>query len=141
MTITSVQKRAAQAIVNIFETGRARGDYGRVTLLPDDPGHLTYGRSQTTLASGNLALLLHAYCEAGGEFSNRLAPFLPAFDRRDLRLDANENVKALLRDAGGDPVMQQVQDDFFDRVYWQPAVRTAGSLGIGLPLGVSVVAD
>ena len=33
MTVTSIQKRTAQAIVNIFETGRARGDYGQVTLL------------------------------------------------------------------------------------------------------------
>jgi chitosanase len=138
---TPLQKRTAQAIVNIFETGRVQGDYGRVAVLPNDPGHLTYGRSQTTLASGNLALLLHAYCEAGGQFSEKLAPYLPAFDHRDFRLDFNEKVKALLRDAGSDPVMRQVQDGFFDRVFWQPALLSARSLGIGLPLGITVVYD
>ena len=52
--LTELQKRAAQAIINVFETGDAQGDYGKVTLMKGDPGHLTYGRSQTTLSSGNL---------------------------------------------------------------------------------------
>src|SRR5690242_6887784 len=50
-------KKVAEAIVNIFETGSALGNYGAVTLIPHDSGHLTYGRSQTTLGSGNLYLL------------------------------------------------------------------------------------
>lgn len=139
--LTPLQKKTAQAIVNIFETGRAAGDYGSVTLIPGDPGHLTYGRSQTTLASGNLALLLHAYCDANGRFSEQLRPFLPAFDRRDLALDSNEQAKALLRSAGSDPVMQAAQDGFFDRVYWNPAAEAANGLGLSLALGVSVVYD
>src|SRR5512139_3500789 len=64
--LTDLQKRTAQAIVNIFETGRVRGDYAQVTLIPGDTGHLTYGRSQTTLASGNLYLLVRDYCETPG---------------------------------------------------------------------------
>ncbi len=63
--LTDLQKRTAQAIVNIFETGRVRGDYAKVTLIPGDPGHLTYGRSQTTLASGNLHLLINACAHRG----------------------------------------------------------------------------
>ena len=54
--ITDLQKRTCQAIVNIFETSRALGDYASVVFHPLDPGQLTYGRSQTTLASGNLFL-------------------------------------------------------------------------------------
>jgi chitosanase len=49
--VTDLQKRSAEAIVNVFETGTPRGDYGQVTVVPGDTGHLTYGRSQTTLAS------------------------------------------------------------------------------------------
>lgn len=139
--LTALQKKTAQAIVNIFETGRALGDYGSVTVLKDDTGHLTYGRSQTTLASGNLALLVHAYCEAGGAFSEALEPYLSAFDRRDVRLDGNEKVKLLLRQAGSDPVMMGVQDGFFDRVYWEPALKWADSTGLNRPLGVAVVYD
>ena len=39
--LTDPQKQAAQAIVNIFETGRVLGEYGQVTLLTGDTGHLT----------------------------------------------------------------------------------------------------
>ena len=76
--LTDRQKKAAQVIVNIFETGRAEGHYGQVTLLAGDPGHLTYGRSQTTLASGNLFLLIKAYTECdGAEFGSELREYLP----------------------------------------------------------------
>ncbi len=138
---TELQKKTAQAIVNIFETGKPIGDYGSVTVLKGDTGHLTYGKSQTTLSSGNLALLIHAYCNAGGEFSEALKPFLSAFDRRDIKLDTNEKVKSLLRQAGNDPVMHKTQDEFFDRIYWTPALISADSIGISKPLGVTVVYD
>ena len=64
--LTELQKKTAKAIVNIFETGRPLGDYSKVTLLQGDTGHLTYGRSQTTLGSGNLYLLIKSYCKASG---------------------------------------------------------------------------
>jgi chitosanase len=139
--LTALQKKTSHAIVSIFETGKPLGDYGRFSVLEGDTGHLTYGRSQTTLASGNLALLLHAYCEADGLFSDALGPYLPTFDRRDFRLDHNEKVKALLREAGDDPVMKKIQDEFFDRVYWEPALKAAGRLEISRPLGVTVIYD
>jgi chitosanase len=139
--LSELQKKTAQAIVNIFETGRPIGDYGSVTVMQGDTGHLTYGRSQTTLASGNLALLLHAYCDAEGTLSEALKKFLSAFDRRDTKLDLNEKVKALLRQAGDDPVMRTVQDDFFDRVYWGPALKSAGAIGVSEPLSITVVYD
>lgn len=139
--VTPLQKKTAQAIVNIFETGRATGDYGSVTVLSGDTGRLTYGRSQTTLASGNLALLVHAYCEAGGRSAAALRPFLPAFDQRAASLDTDENVKAILRSAGEDQVMREVQDAFFDRIYWNPASQAAAGLGIAQALSIAVVYD
>ncbi len=139
--LTELQKKTAQAIVNIFESGRPLGDYGCVTVLQGDTGHLTYGRSQTTLGSGNLALLLHAYCDASGALSDMLRPYLPAFDRKDFKLDYNEKLKTLLREAGNDPTMARVQDEFFDRVYWTPALASADYIGIGLPLGMAVIYD
>ena len=63
MQLAALQKQAAQAIVNIFETGSVRGNYADVTLLRGDSGQLTYGRSQTTLASGNLYLLIKSYAD------------------------------------------------------------------------------
>src|SRR5689334_9424437 len=76
MQLTALQKAAAQAIVNIFETGTIRGNYGDVTLLRGDSGQLTYGRSQTTLASGNLFLLCKDYSgRTDGAYSQKLVPY------------------------------------------------------------------
>lgn len=137
-----IQKRTAQSVVNIFETGRASGDYGQVTLLQGDTGHLTYGRAQTTLASGNLHLLVKDYCETKrAGFADELRPYLPKLAARDVSLDGDMKLRGLLRAAGDDPVMRVVQDDFFDRVYWNPAATAAASLGIISPLGGCVVYD
>lgn len=137
-----LQKVAAQAIVNVFETGSARGDYGAVTLLSGDTGHLTYGRAQTTLASGNLYLLIKAYCEmAGAALGGAFGPYLERLQRADLSLDGDMAFRALLKDAGHDPVMQSAQDDFFDRVYWAPALASAESIGAKTALGTAVVYD
>ncbi len=139
---TELQKKAAQAIVNIFETGRAQGDYGKVTLLPGDPGHLTYGKSQTTLASGNLFLLIKAYTEnESAEFAPDLSEFLPRLFHRDVSLDHDTRLRRLLREAGEDPVMHDVQDQFFDRVYWNPSLKASQKIGISTGLGSAVVYD
>jgi chitosanase len=140
--LSDLQRRTAEAIVNVFETGSAVGDYARVTLLPRDPGHLTYGRSQTTLASGNLHLLVKAYCEAAGaRLADELSRYLRRLADLDLSLDTDPKLRGLLQLAGDDPVMRQVQDAFFDRVYWAPAVRQAERLGLRTPLGTTVVYD
>ena len=56
--LTSTQKQTAQSIINLFETGVVLGDYGNVTVITGDTGHLTFGRSQTTPGSRNLLDLL-----------------------------------------------------------------------------------
>jgi len=140
--MNDLQGKTAKAIVNVFETGRVRGNYGSVTLLPGDKGHLTYGRSQTTLASGNLFLLIRAYCgEPAAAFATELKPFLDRMLQKDLTLDNDASLRDLLRRAGDDPVMQQQQDRFFDAHYFDPACRLAIDRGLQTPLGQAVVYD
>ncbi len=140
--VSELQKKTAIAIVNIFETSHVLGDYGKVTLIKGDTGHLTYGRSQTTLASGNLHLLIKAYCETpDAQFGAALGQFLPRLANRDVSLDTDTTFRTLLRDAGQDPVMHEVQDRFFDRVYWSPSQQDAQSMQISTPLGTTVVYD
>jgi len=57
--VNGLQGRTAKAIVNIFETGRVRGDYGAVTVLAGDSGRsaarirvLVGGRGRLGRASG-----------------------------------------------------------------------------------------
>jgi chitosanase len=141
--MTPLQKAAAQAIVNIFETSRIAGDYASITLLKDDAGHLTYGRSQTTLASGNLYLLIADYCAApGAARAESLRSYLPRLQARDLTLDNDANLRSILRQAGqDDPVMARVQDAFFDRVYWEPSQFSAKTAGLTTALAGGVVYD
>jgi len=140
--LSELQKETAQAIVNIFETGSVRGDYARVTLLTGDSGHLTYGRAQTTLGSGNLHLLIKAYCATpGAAYARALKPYLPQLADIDLRLDTDWTFRNVLKEAGGDPVMRDAQDDYFDRVYWTPAMASARRTGLGEALSAAVVYD
>jgi chitosanase len=142
LALTSTQAQAAKAIVNLFETGAVRGDYGQVTLLPGDTGRLTYGRAPTTLGSGNLNLLVARYCAtAGARFGERLRAWLPALATRSAAADTDLKLHNVLRACADDPVMRDVQDAFFDEVYWAPAVRAAGALGLRTPLGAAVVYD
>jgi chitosanase len=140
--VTDIQKKTAQAIVNIFETGHVHGEYGQVTLLAGDPGHLTYGRSQTTLASGNLYLLIQAYCDSpDASAAAALTPYLERLSNRDLTLDHDFTFRGILREAGRDSVMHETQDLFFDRVYWTPASLSAKNAGVHSGLGTAVVYD
>lgn len=139
---TSSQKQTAQSIINVFETSQVLGDYGNVTVIAGDTGHLTFGRSQTTLGSGNLLDLLKRYCSnPGARFGTKLSPWLPRFEAGDLTLDTDTRLHNTLRATADDKVMRDTQDVFFDEVYWQPAERAATALGATSPLGVAVVYD
>ena len=140
--MSDLQRQTAQAIVQIFETSKAVADYGKVTVIVGDSGHLTYGKMQTTLGSGNLFLLIKRYCETpAAVLGDQLRPFLPALRDQDTQLDHNLSLKQLLREAGHDPIMHDVQDAFFDAVYWNPAVQAAEALKIDSALGTTVVFD
>jgi hypothetical protein len=53
----------------------------------------------------------------------------------------DQNFLSLLRNAGSDPVMRQVQDVFFDRVYFAPALAWAGRNGFSKALSGLVIYD
>lgn len=141
-TITASQAATIKAIVNIFETSQVLGEYGQVTVIQGDTGHLTFGRSQTTLGSGNLHKLLRQYCDnPGARFGRRLTSVLPRTDAKDVTLDTDVRVHNVLRASADDPVMRDVQDQFFEKVYFSPAMKTAEQHGIQTPLGRAVVYD
>jgi chitosanase len=141
-TLTSIQTKTAQAIINLLETSEVLGNYSLVTLISGDTGHLIYGRSQTTLGSGNLHLLIERYCaNLGARFRARLEPYVLRLKAKDITLDDDTKLHNILRASADDPVMRETQDAFFDEAYWRPALRTAEQLGITSPLGIAVVYD
>lgn len=141
--MNELQQKTARAIVNVFETGRIRGNYSAIAVLKGDSGHLSYGRSQATLGSGSLFRLLDTYClQTNAQFAQQLRPFLSALQNQDVRLDADANFRQLLKDAGEqDAVMRATQDQFFNSNYFVPACTATQALGITDPLGTTVVYD
>ncbi len=141
--MNSLQKQACRAVVNVFETGKVRGDYGAVTVIKGDSGHLSYGRSQVSLGSGNLFKLLDLYCsQPGALFAPDLKPLLHRFEERDTTLDTDSDVKALLvKAAKEDPVMQATQDLYFNQTFLGPACSDAEAFGVTTALGQTVVYD
>jgi chitosanase len=142
MEPNTTQKRLMQRIINVFETGSPDGDYSTIAIFKDGPHNIrqiTYGRSQTT-EYGNLQRLVEDYVNAGGLFSQQLEPFVDRIGSDPLTDDAE--FKKLLRKAGKeDPVMRETQDQFFDDVYYRPAIQWAKDHGFTLPLSGLVIYD
>ncbi len=137
-----LQKQTCIAIVNIFESGSLTGNYGAVGGLKNDKGHLSYGRSQVSLMSGNLFLLIKAYCEAPeAQFAQELGPFLERLATKDVTLDQDLTIRSALRQAGNDPTMKRIQDDYFDRNFFQPALAAALRANLQRPLSQTVAYD
>lgn len=140
--LSHIQKQTAQAIVNIFETDAVLGNYSTVTVLPGDSGHLTYGKSQTTLGSGNLHQLIARYCdESEARYAKQLRPYLMALENRDTSLDEDQHLHNLLAACADDPIMIKTQDVFFDEVYWQLAEKRSQKQGLQTALGMAIVYD
>ena len=80
------------------------------------------------------------YANAGGTYSEQLRPYIGKIGVTPL-VDDNQ-FKQLLRDAGkNDPVMHRVQDEFFDKRYFEPAMTWADSNGFTLALSALVIYD
>jgi Glycosyl hydrolase family 46/Putative peptidoglycan binding domain len=58
-----------------------------------------------------------------------------------MTLDFDLNLRAALREAGLDPAMQRVQDDYLDRNFFQPALTQAKINGLQHPLSQGIVYD
>jgi chitosanase len=142
MQLTREQKSTIERVVNAFETGSADGDYGAVSIYADGPNRvrqITYGRSQTT-EYGNLRTLIRKYVDAKALYSGALEPYADHIGSAPLTDDPH--FKKLLRHAGRqDTVMRTVQDEFFDKAYFQPAIQWADAHGFTLPLSALVIYD
>jgi chitosanase len=137
-----MQRNIIERVINAAETGKPAGDYAAISIYADGPHdikQITYGRAQTT-EYGNLRKLVEMYVQANGSFSLALKPYAEKVG--SLPLTDNAEFKALLRNAGkNDPVMRNIQDQFFDKVYFTPAMKWADDNGFTKPLSALVIYD
>lgn len=130
--------------ISVFESGKKTGGYSTISIYNDGPGgakQITYGRCQTT-ESGNLKELLTRYVNAGTGTQAALVieNRLPGIGRRPYLVDDRDLIQAL-RDAGREQSMQDIQDGFFDDVYFDPAYKWFHDNGFEFPLSLLVIFD
>jgi chitosanase len=146
--ITPLIKKKIEQVVNVFETGSAKGNYAELVKYKDytDPVtkqlmiQITYGRSQTT-EFGHLKELLQDYVNVNGMFANDVRPYLPRLGKQPSLAGENDFCDALIRAGKQDPVMKKCQDDLFDVKYYQPAYQWFLDNGFTLPLSMLVIYD
>lgn len=142
MKLTKEQKSVIERVINAFETGKADGDYGCISIYSDGPHgirQITYGRSQTT-EYGSLRKLVEMYVRANGIYSSQLSNYADMVG--SIPLTDNKDFRALLRNAGrNDPIMRRIQDKFFEEMYFIPAMKWADDNGFKLALSGLVIYD
>lgn len=128
-------------VLTIAEQGTRTIPYSKVEVMADGPG----GKNQITLSigftefGGNLKKVIQRYCDQGGLLFGKFAPYLTKLGVTPLAAD--NTFKQLLRDAGKEEVMQQVQEDSFEEFYLSPAFRFCKVNKMELPLSFLVVCD
>jgi hypothetical protein len=145
MSFSIEERLKAMAIVSVFETGSAFGDFSAVAILNDGAG-ISYGFSQFTHRSGALAEVLEKYLELGGEVGRlRIEAGLPIAKDDSAsgirKLVSDRRFQSALRSAGKTNDMRQVQVQVAIARYLQPAIDECGRLGLNHPLSLAVVYD
>jgi chitosanase len=148
IAITPAIKRKIEQVVNVFETGKAAGNYADLSIFADysDPEtktrirQVTYGRSQTT-EFGHLKELIQEYIDEKGQFAAEFQPYMAHLGKKP-SLETNKVFCDLLKKAGKeDPIMKRAQDTFFDSKYYQPANNWFSTNGFSQPLSMLVIYD
>lgn len=144
--LTEPQEDLISRWLSAVETGNPNGDYGRVSILKDNPHggpQVTYGFHQTTEAGGNLKKLLRNYLarEDKAITSKGIEVLRDFISSPQYRHTSNMTFRNLLKGLGQDPAMQDVQEKFFLEHYMEPAVAWAEKNGFTKALSLLVIYD
>jgi chitosanase len=130
-------KRIKQVLC-IAEQGVRTIPYGKVEVMADGPN----GVRQVTLSigftqyGGNLGKVIDDYLKKGGKHEE-----LKKYKMSDSGLPSNAAFKQSLKDAGSDPIMQEVQEEKYVSLYIGPAIKWGETEQFTLPLSFLVICD
>jgi chitosanase len=133
-----VSIKKIKTILNVAEQGSSTIPYDKVEVMPDGKG----GRPQITLSvgftqdGGNLGNVIEEYVKRGGKYGE-----LGGYKMSDASLSHNVAFRRLLKAAGGDPIMQEVQDELYVTLYIGPGIKWAETEGFVEPLSYLVICD
>lgn len=133
--------------LSLAETGKAEWNPASVYVMADD-NRFKPARKQVTLSigftegGGNLKKLLERYCLASPIAKGLFGGYLAGMGSMQKPTLANDgSFVQLLKRAGSDPIMANLQKQCFDEFYLGPAFAWAFDQGFKLPLSFLVIAD
>jgi chitosanase len=145
MSFSEKDKLKALAIVHIFETSKAFGDYGACVVLNDGAG-VSYGINQFTHRSGSLLEVVTAYFRNGGTLGRAaIEEAVPLLRQKGPgaigELAGDTRFKKALKAAALTSEMRAAQHEIAEKRYLHPAVEAAEGSGFVLPLSLAVIYD
>lgn len=142
MIILDKQRDLIEKIVLTFETGKQEPQYGALAIVKDGKNgtkQISYGKFQVT-EQGKLRLLIREYIETGmGIYNEHFKKYINLIGVEPL--SNNSDFISILKLAGEDCIMQEIQDRFFYYQYWAPALKWARIHGFELPLSMLIIYD
>jgi chitosanase len=142
--------RVADAIISSFENSTVELPYAQAEDLGDGRG-ITAGRAGFTSGTHDLLLVVQRYAELAAGRRTPLTRYLPALRRIDAAVadggDASDTsglsgfAAAWGEASRTDPRLNQAQDDIYRRLYFDPAMVQAGTLGLTTGLGQLIILD
>jgi chitosanase len=134
-------------ILSVAECGQPDFPYTEVYIYKDD-NRFDPARRQITYSigftegGGNLKKVLLRYIEASGVMAADIKPFTVGLgDSSRSTLADNQAFIGLLKAAGKDPIMQQVQREQFDVMYLNPAIAWGERYDFTYALSFLTIAD
>jgi len=140
LTDPQTKLRAAR-IVSTFENSTTDIQYGYAEDIADGRG-ITAGMAGFTSGTGDLQEVVGRYAQQRP--ASALADYLPALKRvngSDSTVGLDGFPQVWKQTSETDPLLNQIQDQVADELYFQPAMKRARQLGVGSALGQLIVWD
>jgi chitosanase len=138
------QRRRAMQMTSYFENSTIDFQYDYIENIHDGRGY-TVGRIGFTSATGDLADLIHSFCDPQSR-ADKICSYESILDR--LAQTRSADTTALgpqfldaWKEAARTPAMRQAQDLATESWYYQPAIETGETEGLKLPLSFAVFYD
>jgi chitosanase len=136
-------KKKIWSIVNCMEMGVPYFKYDDYTVLPDGPNGIKQYTASLgfTEYGGNLKKVIDRYISKKGKYIDRLLPYQNRIGKMPSLAGDKNFITNMVFVSKNDQAMKDAQDEIFEEVYFNPALKWAETEGIKTNLGILTVYD